>query len=419
MIKHLPNLRSAHFQGASILILGTVIAQAINLVSSPFITRLFSPSDFGQLSLYGSFIAPLVIVATWRLDTALVISRNVEERLSLKQFIYRISLIACGVVGLVVVASAFFAPAQQLAWAWLLPMGLFFTTAAQVENADRNYRKDYVKISRARVFQAIVMATVSIGIGYLWHINLGLVVATLIGNAVCWAYLGQLRPMGGATARPLSAADVTRDYSRYLYFASPASLLDIISQQTPVFVLSYFLGQEITGHYGLALKVLILPTHLVGGAVAQVFLKRFSELWEDRNANLKLSLVKTWASLFALGFVPFGLLLVYGRELFVLVFGSPWASAGDIASLIAPMLFANFISGPSSSALIVQNNHSMSLLYGAIALVIRVGSLFYGAYVGEIFLGFRIWVVLEILSMVAYNVTIWRAVSKRNKAMGL
>jgi O-antigen/teichoic acid export membrane protein len=416
ILKRLTTFKSVNVQHASILMMGTMLAQLINVVSSPIITRLFTPEQFGLLSLYVSIIGPLTVLCTMRLETALVIAQDQLEKSQIKAFIYRLTVALFFIILATLTGWSFIYPSHYQDWYWLIPIGLFFNTILLIENSDKNYSKKYQKISTAKFFQSVTMALLTILLGYYLNRSHSLITANIIAVAAAWLFLRF--PLDRTLTRKFifqPSGPILSRYSRYFYFTTPASLLDVVSQQIPVFILSYYASKEMTGYYGLALKVLILPTHIIGASIAQVFLRRFSELWNDPAANLKLQLLKTWGALFAIGILPFGVLYFFGDQLFALVFGRDWSQAGVIASIIAPMLFINFVCGPSSSAILVQNNHKMGLIFGVNALITRAATLFYGVYVGDIFFGFKLWVIIEILSMAAYCATIWVNITKRDQ----
>ena len=68
--------------GAGLLMLGTVISQAIVIISSPVLTRLYSPEEFGVLAVYVSFFAFLTIVISLRFELAIPLSRSTSEALA-------------------------------------------------------------------------------------------------------------------------------------------------------------------------------------------------------------------------------------------------------------------------------------------------------------------------------------------------
>ena len=394
--------------------MGTVAAQAINLISSPIITRIYSPEQFGIFSLYTSVIGPLSILCTMRLEVAMVISSNQKEMSQLKTFIYRLSLFLT-VLGLFLVFGLLFVfPGFYRSWFFLVPLGLFFHVALQSESAHKNFLKNYNKIASARILQAGVMAIFAILMGQFFTQQHSLINASIIALVAAW--LSIKYPFKLRTFLPTFAKEDSinlKKYSKYFYFTMPQSLLDTVSQQIPIFILGSYAIKEMTGYYGLALKVLILPASIFGASVAQIFLKRFSELWINKDSQLKIQLLKTWGVLALVGIVPFGLLYLFGSDLFMMVFGDEWKMAGELASLLSPMLYVNFICGPSSTAILVQNDHKKGLIFGVNALVTRAAALFYGVYKDDILLGFKIWVVIEIISMFAYSAVIWHNIIKR------
>ena len=55
------------------MLTGTVAAQAISALLSPVLTRLFTPTDFGHLSVYNSVLTLFVTVASLGYEMALPI----------------------------------------------------------------------------------------------------------------------------------------------------------------------------------------------------------------------------------------------------------------------------------------------------------------------------------------------------------
>ena len=54
------------------LITGTTVAQIIPFLISPILTRLYKPEEFGNFTLYMSFVSVFGVIATLRYDLAVV-----------------------------------------------------------------------------------------------------------------------------------------------------------------------------------------------------------------------------------------------------------------------------------------------------------------------------------------------------------
>ena len=96
--------------------------------------------------------------------------------------------------------------------------------------------------------------------------------------------------------------------------------------------------------------------------------------------------------------------MVYGESIFVLLFGNAWGESGTVASIIAPMLFAMLISSPTSSTYLVLGLQKYSLFFGLSVLIYRSGCIYFGIILNDLYLGLMIWVCLEIMQIILYNV---------------
>ncbi|HOY73393.1 MAG TPA: oligosaccharide flippase family protein, partial [Tenuifilaceae bacterium] len=68
--------KSEILQNASILVSGTILAQAIPILLQPFLRRYFSPHDFGVYSVYSSLIGILLVISSFRYEQAIVLPKR-------------------------------------------------------------------------------------------------------------------------------------------------------------------------------------------------------------------------------------------------------------------------------------------------------------------------------------------------------
>ena len=71
---------SAFFRSARVALLGMVIAQAIPLLGSLVIVRLYVPAEFGVFSTWLGVVMTSAVLVTGRLEMALVIEADGEPR---------------------------------------------------------------------------------------------------------------------------------------------------------------------------------------------------------------------------------------------------------------------------------------------------------------------------------------------------
>ena len=70
---------SVFYKNILILLKGSVLAQLIPLIISPFITRLYSPKELGVLALFSSISVILGSVVNGRYEQALVLVKTENE----------------------------------------------------------------------------------------------------------------------------------------------------------------------------------------------------------------------------------------------------------------------------------------------------------------------------------------------------
>ena len=98
-----PSLKS-FVKGVSALTTGTALAQLILLLVSPILTRIYSPSDFGDLAIFLSILSVISVFVCGRYELAIVLPKNVEEAinvLGLSFFLTVLRLSCFGVVSFV------------------------------------------------------------------------------------------------------------------------------------------------------------------------------------------------------------------------------------------------------------------------------------------------------------------------------
>ena len=286
------------------------------------------------------------------------------------------------------------------AWLWWLPVGVVLLAANQTLVVWHSRSRHYLLLAVNRVVQTVMTGVVSITLG-VSKIGGGLVVAALVGQLIALSLLvkkslGEWRLSWPAF---LKIATVHQDAPKYLL---PTALLDVLTQQVPLYMIGVLFTLNDAGQFGMAYRVLALPSALIGGAVGQVFYQRFATAWPNRQEARRV-LFMTWKRLALMGLIPTVLVLFWGNELFSFFLGPKWQVAGDMASAMALMLYVMFISSPTSSAYLVLGLQKYTLLFGISFIFYRSFSFYFGIYFNSVLIGLYMWMVLEIFVIIFYN----------------
>ncbi len=163
-----------------------------------------------------------------------------------------------------------------------------------------------------------------------------------------------------------------------------------LSWQLPSLMLSAYFSGEIVGFYSYSNRMILLPMTLVGGAVSQVFFQRTAELRYNPE-QLRVTTEMVFRRLVALGLMPVVVLILNGRELFGLVFGSQWTEAGVYAQILGVWLFFLFISSPMSTLFHVMEKQEQALVVHVVILCSRLAALIVGGRTENIYLTLWLW----------------------------
>ena len=327
------------------LLAGGALAQALPLALGPWLTRLYTPAQFGQYAVFAALAANLAVVACARYDYALPLARDAAEARALMALCLRV-LLAVG--GATLVLSAGLGARGLLAdWAWLAP-AVLAAGAVQWLSLWAARAERFAALASSRVTQhgGGALAQVAAGVASSTG-SAGLVAGPVLGTMAALAWLRHPAPAGGwrglwtlPRAEWLAAA---RRHRRFPLLNTPHAFAGALQDTLAIALIVAWSGEPAAGFWGLALRYLKAPATLVGGAVSQALYPRLARAGADE-ARAAVRQVMSLLAGIALPLVA--LLMVFGPELFARLFGEPWREAGELARALAPYIGLHFIASP-------------------------------------------------------------------------
>lgn len=400
---------------------GTSIAQALPILFSPVLSRLYTPEAFGTFALFLSMATSLSVISTGRYELAIVLPREEKEA-------WHVVVLAGGMVvgfsGLILIllemgkqplASMLKNPEIEHWFPWV-SFSVLFLGFFQIFNYWANRRHLYSQMAIARVVQSGVMVGVALVWGIIHPGSGGLIIGSLFGQLIGVIYFASVSMDFSQNFLSLQISELFRQAKRYIKFPTLNSLhalIDILQLNGIVFLISSFFGKTVLGHYSLTMRALRSPVSLLGTSIAQVFYQRSSQAYGQGKALYPL-VQKTITRLFFLGFPVFLFLFLIAPSLFSLVFGTVWREAGVYAKLLSPWLFVNFVYSPVSQVPLILNKQGTNLLLGLGYNVLIVGLLWVGYQYQNIRLAFTLMGV--VLSFYLTLMLLWvLSISKRSQ----
>lgn len=184
------------------------------------------------------------------------------------------------------------------------------------------------------------------------------------GIALAWlTRLRRLRRQGWAALLPTTPQRrYLRHHRAFWRFTLPSSLLNAAVGQLPLLIIGARHGVMAAGLFALTQRVLAAPISLLAASVLEVF-KRESVRQYQEHGDCRPAYRHALRVLLTLGAAPALVLWVASPALFAFVFGAGWRGAGELAQIMAPLFFLNFIAGPLSYVFSVAGRQKIELLW--------------------------------------------------------
>lgn len=402
---------------------GTITAQIIGLAATPVLTRYYTEDEFGVYAIYLSLLIVIATSATLRYEMGIIPSKTDEDakRVAWNAGISTLIISGLTLIGLLFAGSWFQEmmdiPAESFLLFYFLPAAVMAMAFYNILFNHHNRFEHYSFLGKAKIFQITSVSGIQLtGIPLLLQ-KTGLIAGDIIGRLLTILYFFRFsfrRIRSAIKNRPSNRALKVNAYRNKAYpkFNLAAAFIDRLSFEIPVLVITKLFELATVGFYSVAMRVLSLPAMFIGQAMAQVFYKTFTDYAHDYKLAKKF-LFKTWGFLSLVGLLPLIIILGWGPEIFAFVLGNDWYAAGEMARVIAPMLFVMFVSSPSSNAYLTLNLHHLTPLFPIASLIYRPGCIYIGYLMGDILTGLWLLTIVHIIFVILYNLIIIRKLSAK------
>lgn len=363
---------------------GTVLAQAIPIAVMPLLTRFYTPDQFAALAGFMALVSVLGVVVAGRYELTIM---HASDKLMADHLTMLALLVTVGSALLLGGFAAVLAqPITQLMgqpsllpWMYWLALPLAATGVMQIFSTWLNWCKDYRSMAGGRVMQNACVAAINLSLGWGKNGGSGLLLGHVAGLLCAALYFWRktqfrMRSLAGADLRGLA-----KRYRHYPAYSAPAALLDVISMNACIFILGRFYPHSVLGQFSLTHRLLLVPMALVGASVAQAFFQHAAEA-SRRGDSLYPLLMSTSRKLLLYSLPLFVLFVLLAPDLFALLFGATWRTAGEYARIVAVAYWLRLAVSPISSVFMVVDRLKIGTLWQLIYFCTSVTVLGGGAW---------------------------------------
>ncbi|MCK4441254.1 MAG: oligosaccharide flippase family protein [Sulfurovaceae bacterium] len=368
------------------LMSGTLMAQIVSFGFIPILTRLYTPSEFGLYSLFFAMASMIGMVSSGNYEQAIMLpksDRNAQALVFLS-ILVTITIVLLLTVVLFIFYDFFLNYFEQTSYLiWLLPISTLIIGLMQIFDAYSTRKEFYKKIATTKVIGSFsTVTTQSIG-RYIFSLN-GLVLGKILSDIFALLILvkfhikKQTLQLKYLSKRRLSVN--MKRHKNFPKYQGVSTLINSFSQNIPLLMFTYLFSPAIAGLYSLTYRAMQTPLLLVSSSTRAVFYQKASKMY-SKGEDIYPIYLKTTLGLLKLFIAPLLIILFFGGDLFIFVFGQEWAESGLIAQISIFWFLFSFISPPTTVMFNIYGLQHIRLMIQIVTLCFRVLAIYLGYYI--------------------------------------
>ncbi|MDA6067153.1 oligosaccharide flippase family protein [Idiomarina abyssalis] len=357
-------------KNVGILTFGTGISQGINLLGLLFLSRLYTPAEFGLYAVLLGVITIAGAASSFRYEMTILLPKS-ESKASIAT---ALSIITCLISNLLflVVLLTLYAFGVVGVWWLIIPVASIFTSFINIAAFLQNRNKQYLRIVAVQILKAITFILVAVIAGSYGATNYGLLLGLLFSVTlpailiICFDFRIALSLAKKIEFSRLFAWG--RIHRKFIYYSTPAVLANSLASQAPVFLLTFFFGASLAGYYSMVQKVMMAPVTLVSGAVNKVYMQRISTLRANRAEIFPFTFGILKKFVFPAIVIAVLMVTLFLMDSLEFIFGKKWLSIDNFALAMVPAFLFSFIS-KSISGFAILGRNELGLVYQVVLLI--------------------------------------------------
>lgn len=362
------------------LVTGTVFSQIVVFLLSPIISRIYSPSEMADFAIYTRALVFVSTIATARFESALALPKREEHAFSLYRLLIQLikySFFISLFLSLIIVSIFNFSTHTNFILL-MIPFGFVPLCFMNIGNNWGLRVGNFKEISRVRMLNSLSMniSNILFGIGGLGY--KGLIFGYIVGvtlPATWFTKKYHLLKLKYKDFKHKKRRNVIgKTYLDFPKVMLPHALVDISRDMLLVFFILVYYDKNALGSYDHSFKMLKLPLTVVGSAIGQVYFQKVAVKRNNGESLIEIT-IETMRNLFLISIIPFGVLMLYGEELFAFVFGEPWRMSGRFSEIMAPWLMINLVVSPVSQLPVVLGKLKPFFWIGLVGSSLLIASL--------------------------------------------
>lgn len=356
---------------------GVVIAQLINFVGMPFVSRVYSAAAIGDYTIITSNSNVISSVAVLGMMTTFMLPKEDQEARGLCKLVTLALLVITSICSLALLLIApywrFFST-EEVPYSLSILVLWMYTISYMINNICYAYinRKSLYNVM---FWNPIIGSFFNVGVGILFGILgfgfLGYTFAHIISNIVNIVHL-----LWHANPYRKDKADrfctyfmLLKKYKDFPVYQMPANIISSIANQIPLQIIEAFFSSTILGYYSMANKIMSIPLLLLATPINRVYYQEASRRYVDGEDIAEFGF-KIMEANVKIAIIPVAILMVFGQWIFALFLGDQWKEAGSYAAVLGIYFLIQFCVNCLAGSFVIIGKSNWNLVCSGINVLL-------------------------------------------------
>lgn len=359
--------------------LGTVLAQMINVVAQPILTRVFPAETLGIYTYLISLATMIIPVASLKLDMLIVSESDDKEAQYITDTCIIINIIIALIYS-VIISVGYRMPNGNIfnkygIIIYVVPILVFTNGLRFLFISYLNRYKEYKIISIIAIIRELIRAIIQVGAGFMslgvFSLSMGYAVSPLFGlNIQMKNYLKKLKERPHITFKKFKEIVLVKG-RRQILFLVPAQFINSFSSSLVTISITALFSGKILGYYSAGARILDIPIVFITSNVSKVCYQKISENVVNNKPVLK-TLMSVIIILSVVSITGFGTLYAIAPRLSEIVFGKGYRIAGEYIRCLCVMYAVRLVATSFAGVYTVFKKQNFELILN-ILLIISAG----------------------------------------------
>lgn len=268
---------------AAIVGIGVGMGPLVQLIATPWLSRIYTPAEFGYFALFVSSVSVLTTIACLRYEAIIpVVEDDLVKPATLVALLGALAmLLLIGAFIVTGIPQLLYQPFSELGnKIWGMPVAAVCGGIMLLVYYLTLRRGEFILNAVMRSLQVSLFVILAIGFAEFGLIQAQIASWVFVGM-VGLVYIGKdLFPLERATAWATAVR-----FKQYPTLLMPTSLLDALALALPVFLMSATYGAEATGNYAQVQRLVGAPLLLGSAVMGQIFFKYSGELFRSGESS--------------------------------------------------------------------------------------------------------------------------------------